>query len=412
MISDDEGLGGGRGGTPSGAYFPEDGDSEDDDEYDSEEEAQEDNSGGAARRAASPRVAAGAPGAKPRAPRGCGRQGPRRGRGRGRQKAGGRGAGSTVSRHACNTPLLSSCLAPFAAPLAVTSQPSPIRLLQAGQKRRASRGEYEEDLDLEEQFVSDVGAGLAACGCWAGRVWVLGWPRVGAARRDLQLLARPPLSALRLPAAHLCPCTALHCTQDEDDYFRLGAGDEEFKDFSHLQLKPDHHNRCGAAAGAAWGMCPAPCSPGPSNHRPPPPLRRAGRCGPALTPASSWRPSRPCTSRWVLEGGALELAVVALGALRALRALREFAFVLRSLALHAATPGWASQPPPPPPAPQAYDFLIAIASPCRAQSELRCAGGARSRCAAARRRRLQRVPANRRLPSCILLSPGGCTSTS
>lgn len=34
--------------------------------------------------------------------------------------------------------------------------------------------------------------------------------------------------------------------------FRLGAGDEEFRDFSAMQLKPDHYNRC------AWGTPPRP----------------------------------------------------------------------------------------------------------------------------------------------------------
>ena len=30
---------------------------------------------------------------------------------------------------------------------------------------------------------------------------------------------------------------------DEDEYFRLGAEDEDFKDYSSLNLKADHQNR-------------------------------------------------------------------------------------------------------------------------------------------------------------------------
>lgn len=30
---------------------------------------------------------------------------------------------------------------------------------------------------------------------------------------------------------------------DEGEYFRLGQEDEEFKDYSSLNLKPDHQNR-------------------------------------------------------------------------------------------------------------------------------------------------------------------------
>lgn len=35
--------------------------------------------------------------------------------------------------------------------------------------------------------------------------------------------------------------------------YRLGAGDEEFRDFSGMQLKPDHYNRWGCRAGRAAG---------------------------------------------------------------------------------------------------------------------------------------------------------------
>lgn len=48
------------------------------------------------------------------------------------------------------------------------------------------------------------------------------------------------------------PCGVFpHCLhaaalQDEGEAYRLGAGDEEFRDFSSLQLKPDHFNRCAA----------------------------------------------------------------------------------------------------------------------------------------------------------------------
>ena len=31
---------------------------------------------------------------------------------------------------------------------------------------------------------------------------------------------------------------------DENEYFRLGQEDEEFKDYSNLKLKADHQNRC------------------------------------------------------------------------------------------------------------------------------------------------------------------------
>ncbi len=32
-------------------------------------------------------------------------------------------------------------------------------------------------------------------------------------------------------------------SENEDDYYKLGAEDEEFKDYGALQLKPDHANR-------------------------------------------------------------------------------------------------------------------------------------------------------------------------
>ena len=33
---------------------------------------------------------------------------------------------------------------------------------------------------------------------------------------------------------------------DNEEYFRLGEADEQFKDYSSLKLKPDHQNRCAA----------------------------------------------------------------------------------------------------------------------------------------------------------------------
>jgi hypothetical protein len=47
---------------------------------------------------------------------------------------------------------------------------------------------------------------------------------------------------------------------DPDDTYQLGGGDEQYKDFSDLQLKPDHFNRCAGAGGQAasqvwFGWC-------------------------------------------------------------------------------------------------------------------------------------------------------------
>ena len=39
---------------------------------------------------------------------------------------------------------------------------------------------------------------------------------------------------------------------DSEDYYKLGAEDEEFKDYGALALKPDHANRC---AGPAHAPC-------------------------------------------------------------------------------------------------------------------------------------------------------------
>lgn len=33
-------------------------------------------------------------------------------------------------------------------------------------------------------------------------------------------------------------------SDNEDDYYKLGGEDEEFKDYASLELKPDHANRC------------------------------------------------------------------------------------------------------------------------------------------------------------------------
>ena len=41
---------------------------------------------------------------------------------------------------------------------------------------------------------------------------------------------------------------------DPDDTYQLGGGDEQYKDFSDLQLKPDHFNRCAGAGGRAGGQ--------------------------------------------------------------------------------------------------------------------------------------------------------------
>ena len=40
----------------------------------------------------------------------------------------------------------------------------------------------------------------------------------------------------------------------DDDYFRLGEQDEQFRDYASLALKDDHANRCACAdaASASW----------------------------------------------------------------------------------------------------------------------------------------------------------------
>ena len=48
-------------------------------------------------------------------------------------------------------------------------------------------------------------------------------------------------------------------SQDEGEVYRLGAGDEEFRDFSSLQLKPDHYNRCACGAGGGAGKRAVAC---------------------------------------------------------------------------------------------------------------------------------------------------------
>lgn len=141
--------------------------------------------------------------------------------------------------------------------------------------------------------------------------------------------------------------------QDDGEAYRLGAGDEEFRDFSSLQLKPDHFNRwvlsseavaaraVGRAGKGPWRVaagwlgrgseaagclarrcsrhegeveCSAraacclslqtladTCCFACTERTAPSASFLAGRCGSAPTPASSWRPSAPCTSRWVLH---------------------------------------------------------------------------------------------------------------
>ena len=42
---------------------------------------------------------------------------------------------------------------------------------------------------------------------------------------------------------------------DEDEYFRLGQEDNEFKDYSSLKLKPDHQNRFASLSYIASGLC-------------------------------------------------------------------------------------------------------------------------------------------------------------
>lgn len=86
-------------------------------------------------------------------------------------------------------------------------------------------------------------------------------------REKVRSMAAPVGSACHvsvMPCRHAC--LALHSMQDEGEAYRLGAGDEEFRDFSSLQLKPDHFNRwvlgseavVGRAVGRAAGRTEGP----------------------------------------------------------------------------------------------------------------------------------------------------------
>ena len=190
-------------------------------------------SGGASDKAASGTVSAKPPraGSAAKAPRG-------------RQKAGGRGGGGAAAAAAptVSATSLPACLPPcwperLHPPLHIsidalpgkphfrallTTLPTklacpllPVALPQGGRRRaRSEQADEEEDIDLEEEFISD---------------------------------------------------------DDPDDTYQLGGGDEQYKDFSDLQLKPDHFNRCAGAGGR--------------------PGRQAGRCGCACGRGrGSWRP--------------------------------------------------------------------------------------------------------------------------
>ena len=246
----------------------DDGDEDDDFEiYDSEEEAEEEGAG--------PSRGASAPAARRRGPtRGPGAPGskagggaakaakPAKAPGRGAQRSGSSGGGGRGRGRAKSAPAAAAvrwAVAALAGPLPLQAAPAaccllrstvtaphawrapgPLcpgaphlpppcsMLLQAG--RRRSRTEFGEDEDLEEEWISEVGR--------------LGCLMAAGGARLFGLRCCAPCSGLYPQLTPACSVTTPR-PQDEGDTFRLGAGDEEFRDFSALQLKPDHFNRWG-----------------------------------------------------------------------------------------------------------------------------------------------------------------------